>query len=453
MKSVLLLLVILLSHPALACGLSQFTVDPPRPTTSDRVELRISGGCPDGCTPYAPHVTIDGTHIAIRLEQAPGCILIPVAWGERVVLGKLPAGTYEVTVATPRDGYGTHTFTVTEPAFEVIPRLGWAGTEVLLVQPHLAACDTNDCPLPAVTFGGVPALSVRRSVIANTLIAVAPNHVPGRVDVTIRKASGETFTAVQAFRYPGPQEDIVAEYERVLFPSVLGGSGAHGSLWQSRNIVRNNGPISVWTYPQFPLGDIVIGTPPAVPLEAGQRAQMAIEDRDGGAMLFVPRGLTPRLSYASHITDLSRRADDAGTEIRVVHEQDTAGRLNILDVPFEPRFRRMLRIYDIDAVEGRDVLISITAAGGTHVAALNVNLSGAIVCGTVPCFPSRPTFAAVNLDAIPALQGVAVADIQVRARTNQARLWAFVTVTNNETQQVTTYSPQQPSLDVDPWPY
>jgi hypothetical protein len=300
-------------------------------------------------------------------------------------------------------------------------------------------CFGLPCTPPAVTFGGVPA----RSVVVEpdgSIVAVTPQHDPGLVDVAVTDRD-VTTTASSAYLFPTSDADLTSESERVLFLSVFAGPGAHGSDWTSDNFVRNDSPIQVRTIPPLVTDSVcTLGCAPR-DQEPGEEARLPHFSRDGGMFLFVPRGVESLFSYSSHIVDRSRRQTDAGTEMHVVHESEGGPSLTLLNVPLAAESRQTLRIFDLDAVE-RPVLVEVRLQGGSQLVTLFPTLANRIVCVTTPCYPEHPTFTTINLDGLASLQDAGTATIVIRSRTNEARLWAYVSVTHNDTQHVTTVTPQ-----------
>lgn len=422
MNALLLSIVLLTTPPAPACPVELVTVEPERPTSNDEVELHFGGNCPNGCFVSPPFVTADGNRIEISLESA-ACVLTPAPWGKRVRLGRLPAGTYEVRIVIGRVEAARHTITVRSAPFIIMPAFGNPGTQVAVHIPNPGSCQ-DPCPEFRVTFGGIKG-EVTAFVDSGTrAIVTVPPHAPGRVDVAVTNYSNETVTIPGGFLYPEPFADLSAEYERVILPAVFSGPGAHGSRWTSENVVLSRASVAM---PSLPV---------AVP--AGGRVSIPPQGRDGGLLFFMLRGFAPYMYFASHVRDLSRNETDAGAELPIVRARDTSNYLHILDVPVNATSRRLLRVYDFDALDGRTVNVYITPALGGTPHTRYLALRDRIVCVTTPCYPDRPTWAALPLDDLPP----GVYDLEIQGIPDDARLWAFVTVTNNETQHVTTYTPQ-----------
>lgn len=135
--------------------------------------------------------------------------------------------------------------------------------------------------------------------------------------------------------------------------------------------------------------------------------------------------------------DISRSAQSAGTELPVVREDALRAHIALIDIPSEPGFRHSLRIYDV-----------------THGAAVRVRIfpfqgDQALVDQNVMLLqPENPLTAPAQIglhgltSLFPALNGIPRLRIEIDALSLTQRLWGFVSITNNETQEFTTVTPQ-----------
>ena len=122
----------------------------------------------------------------------------------------------------------------------------------------------------------------------------------------------------------------------------------------------------------------------------------------------------------------------------MITPRETSWDLSILDIPADDRFRRTLRLYDIDGAE-RNVTILVRPMGSA--AAAEVTAADLTTgCTTAAC--DAPAYAVVDLDPLVKKLGATRVRVQVVSRLHDARLWAMVTTTNNDTQHVTAYTPQ-----------
>ena len=410
-------------------------VEPAAPREGDEIEILVGGNWGGALSgPSNPVLRLNGSTIAIDLTGPPsGPISVDAVWAERVHVGRLQAGTYNVIVRINGDEETTrHTFTVEEQPFSVVPAFGSENTQVLIEDAALL-CTTENCL--SVKFGAQPATDVAFTPDGD-IIATAPAGT-GTVDVTVT-AGTSTLVLNDGFRYGTGFED---DYERVLFPVTLAGRGNHGSEWHSEIIVRNDGPVFADTVPVFWQDPDVVVIPIPMAIPPGERGGFPERETDGGAFLNVPRGLEKWLSYSSHAVDLSRGDVDLGTEIPVVHAEDTSHTIRIVNVPVDSRYRATLRIYDFDLQNGRQVDVQAVRQNGSTVSLGSATLNGVPVCPAAPCIADRPAFAIMSLSGIAALQNAQRVDLILRS-SREARIWAFVSVTNNDTQHVTVYTPQ-----------
>jgi hypothetical protein len=442
MKKFILLLLLALAPFAVAqdCTVDTLAIEPSPVTdrTTD-AELLVRGTCAHANVPYAPVVLIrEDNVIVIEFHRAAGGLAVPAPWGERVRLPMLAAGTYEIELTTdPFRGQllGSTTLQVLPQEFTVTPSFGSEGTEVMITGLGTAPECQGVCPPAEVFFGNVKARNMRFGPRGELIVTVPPNT--GSVPVRIQQGNG-TVTAGNAFRYGPPFE---GDMERVLFPVNLAVRGAFGSDWTTDLAVRNDGPITIDTRPHFYARPDTPVLPIPGPIVAGGKGYFPFVMRDGGQFLYTPRRLEKFLSYASHVVDRSRSDIDLGTEVPVVRDEDAADVIKLLEVPVDARYRAKLRVYNLDQNGVVGVILRDPVDGRTVQRA--VELTGYEVCANPPCFSERAAFGVLDLDSIPELRtmqnGV---DVTIKSPTRDARLWGFVTVTNNETQHVTVYTPQ-----------
>jgi hypothetical protein len=431
-KNLLILVLFCLSLPLFA--LTNVVVHPSAPRGGEDVEVVVGGTWPGALAgPSRPVVSIDGRTITIDLTGPPsGPISVDAPWAERVDIGPLSTGTYTIIVRINGIEDARQTLLVDDGTLLVAPRFGGEFTRVYIDAP-LTFCGTPGCL--QVLFGSRPATDVQWTPDGGVM-ATAPAGT-GTVDVTVR-SDDKTLVLRNGFRYGAGFED---DYERVLFPVTLAGRGANGSDWRSEIIVRNDGPVYVDTLPLFYNDPDVVVLPIPSAIEPGGRAFYPERETDGGAFMHVPQGLESWLSYSSHAIDRSRSDADLGTEIPVVRADDTAHAIRIVNVPMDGRYRATLRIYDFDLENGRHVDVMAILPNGT-TRFVSATLTGVPVCPAAPCIADRPAFAAINLSGVPDLRTAGNIDLVISTGLHDARLWAFVSVTNNETQHVTVFTPQ-----------
>lgn len=149
------------------------------------------------------------------------------------------------------------------------------------------------------------------------------------------------------------------------------------------------------------------------------------------------------VAYQLRVADISRNALSAGTEIPVVRERDfLTSRTNLLSVPVEPRFRLILRLYEMN-LQTADFAVSVyDQATGTLLRTRNVTIASAT---PQPYRRFVPTYGEIaDLAEIASQSPLAPSrlHISIEPLTPGSAFWGFVSVTNNETQEFTVITPQ-----------
>jgi hypothetical protein len=228
---------------------------------------------------------------------------------------------------------------------------------------------------------------------------------------------------------------------RVLIPVAVGPSpGAFGSLWVSEFWARNDASSSR----SFDADEFCVtlcAPKTLVPTETRQVPFSPQPAGDPGLIAYV-EGLPGDVTFNLRVRDLSRQAETWGTELPVIHEGDLlTGEKSLLNVPVESRFRQTLRIYSLDGTEARFRLrafaLSTNETLGTAGIVLRAPTPG-------PQLPYKPSYAQLGdiVPLFPRTSGLGTVGLQLTPLTPAVRYWAFLSITNNETQHVTTITPQ-----------
>jgi hypothetical protein len=337
---------------------------------------------------------------------------------------------------------GTSHLSVTDASqpFDVFPSVAetTGGGQVQIVvdidaplcAPGAAACTEVE----AVAVGGKNA----QFTVANerTINVSVPPHAAGPAAVALKLQGLDTMTFT-AFRYfdPSAAPDPAA-FDRVLFPVLFSGPGAFGSLWQTDAVIEN---VSTGVVGEWRTITLANDCPPAAPcpgpVQPRATGYVSAASRERGLLYFPERRHEGLLRYGLHVRDTSRSAQDLGTEIPVITPRQTTFDLSLLDIPADTRYRRTLRIYDIDGIE-RSVQVSVMPMGPLAIAeTFGVALTTG--CATAVC--DAPAYATINLDPVVAKISAQRVRVRVSSPQHDARLFAVVTVTNNDTQHVTAY--------------
>lgn len=305
-------------------------------------------------------------------------------------------------------------------------------------------CDFAPCPDPQVWFGTTRAEVT--SISSDQLVVRAPAHRIGNVDVSVVRNDGETATARGAFTYLGARAK-----ESVLLPLVMNSvGGGYGSRWSTSLIFVNR------TSERVTIDPIHVTVPPQGEVRDPEQLGSLPSERSPGRVIDLPRDLRDR--FTIRLSGRESSGSSAGFEIPVVHEHDCrVDALHLANVPIASGFRNTLRLYLIEVNGNRGVEMSFLveffdpANRGAAIASTHLT--------TRPTRPNNPnaglfvypaTAEIINLvTAHPELTGLAEVDIVVSPLSllpvvppPAPLFWAFVSTTNNATQEVTLVTPE-----------
>lgn len=156
-----------------------------------------------------------------------------------------------------------------------------------------------------------------------------------------------------------------------------------------------------------------------------------------GRFLYVGTETLNTLSMNLRVYDVNRDEQNFGTEIPIVRESDFAtNRIDFVGVPTDPRFRNTLRIYS--PFPG-NVLVTV----GNHPSVLVALKGGISFGGSLDLFnPAYAMFTNFPVGSAPVRVTVEKDPSIISLLPIEVPLWAFITVTNNDTQVITTITPQ-----------
>jgi hypothetical protein len=414
----LLLLSLLLASLALADEGGVHVV-PFGPTTATPVDVHI----PLDCFPEGHTVDRAGNVIKITLLD-PSCPpVLPIQQIYNVRLPELLApGEYRVEVFVEgQDGVlGSTEFVVrnADPRpFEVHPFAVPASGGNLRLRINSIDCGTP-CEGVTIEVDGVPATNLAGSS-DHAVWFTPPPHAPGPANVRVAIGSEVVLLPAAIYYYDRPERSV---FERVLFPVLFSANGANGSRWVSEAALSNPRPWFVQN-----------GGAAFSRLAPGEIAR-AGDGWPRGVVLHAPRPEAPMLAGALRVRDVSRQAHGFGTQIPVVREDDFThgGEITLLNVPLDPRYRVKLRLYALDPMVVQP--FGLVTLRDTQTKAVKLGRGFQLAR---PASADEPWYA--ELDLPPGAAGERV-NVFVEFPLD-ATAWAFATVTNNETQQVTTVTP------------
>jgi hypothetical protein len=243
-----------------------------------------------------------------------------------------------------------------------------------------------------------------------------------------------------------------ASYERILLPLVsrdvpgVGDSVWTTEIWAMREdsfvliIGQNADP------PSCGDGCTPLPTPPPPERVLYRfRPYTTAAGETPGQFVYVLRDRAERAHFSIRVRDTSRNATSAGVEVSIARENDFSSRpLHFLNVPQEPgRYRSMLRIYSADPElpASAEVQLWPPFDNRAPLMTFTVNLIAMqkFITRENMTFALRPAVAEVALPILPTNDDRF--RIEVRPLSGGTRLWGFVSVTDNTTQQVTIIAP------------
>ena len=282
----------------------------------------------------------------------------------------------------------------------------------------------------SVDFGGVFAPATR--VDDQTLVAVTPEHQAGIVAVRIFEYDIYITPPGLTFEFIGN-----ATREQYLLPVFVEPvKGAHGSefrtelrglntspnqvidIWGLEIACRFTPPICNWIEdPMVQLEPIVGG--------ADLLDYRVFQTGTPGRFIEIPREHTENVSLTLRVYDTSRSAENRGTEIPIVRTSDFRRKpFALLGVPRDPRFRNTLRLY---ATGPTTVRVSNDVDFEPHT--LTLPAGEHVFDPAYAQFTNFPT-------------GNGVMRVYIEPAANGPAVWGFISVTNNDTQHITTITPQ-----------
>ena len=223
--------------------------------------------------------------------------------------------------------------------------------------------------------------------------------------------------------------------------------GAFDSVWETTFSAYNAGAQDALYHPlriSFPTDGF-----PFFPAGAGYRVTGELGGQ-GSRIFWVERAHLQHFHFSLNFRDRSRQAQSAGIDLPVVRESEFADRITLVNVPIHANFRHSLRIYDAQPAH-RVVRVRISEFLGQNQPRTEPTSA---LAETILTLKGEPTFDDViwthaaeeaihNLTSVyPRLATVSALRIDIDPLEPGAKLWAFVAVTNNQTQEVTTVTPQ-----------
>ncbi len=230
---------------------------------------------------------------------------------------------------------------------------------------------------------------------------------------------------------------------------VLGADipGSGGALWRTEVTALLLDNMALAIRPNVCDFAQVCGSPQLplfVPFNAYGARMIGFLDGAVGQFVYVRDEFDAKLHMNVRVYDVARQEETAGSEVAIPREDDFTGSLvSIVGIPVAPQYRHTLRVYDLDARNGGQVQIRIyanqeTTPRTTFVRTLTVPAGATMLAGIDR--PSHPGVIQLELGQHLDLTGLQSLRVDVEPLDAGLRLWSFVSVTNNDTHHVTTFS-------------
>lgn len=403
------------------------TIFPAGPTTRTPVFVTA---LVQACDEPVPTVQVAGSVVKVHFDNRTFCDPPFFDFYTASIPGLLPAGEYRLEVSTNTTAATVTTFIVrnAEPqAFTAhpfaVPATQLAPIKVRLVSPE-PLCTPNSTAC-RVSVDGVEAIDERVDEEGHVWFT-APQHAPGLASVTVDNGPRAITVPNALYYFSLNAAPDISIFERILFPTLTEISGANGSLFRTEVAISNPKRWFVETYNEI-VPFVCIDYPCGNRMSPGELVKFSGGDYPRGVILLTPRDAAPELAFSLRARDVSRQAEGYGTEIPVVRESEmyVSRPIALLGVPVSSGYRAKLRIYSFSPG-----YVSVSVQNDTGVV---VELDR--TCSGKSC-ASTPWYAEYDLP--PGTRPRV--NIFVDAGIGPA--WAFITVTNNNTQQITTITPQ-----------
>jgi len=316
-------------------------------------------------------------------------------------------------------------FTVSQPV--TITGAGWT---CQMHTPAVASCRRSflsagsSAPLEARLT--TPSFPIEMSVLAR-LFAAQP-HVEGN------PSNDEVWHTI----FVGS----ASNWRRILLPiTATDIPGANGSLWKTeiRGVIES---LDAVMEPSGcgPIEDPC--SPPPLNRMFDVRDEDLIISDFGAQFLYVLSGDASKLKISTRVYDASKADETAGAFIPTARDEDfSVEGFSLIGIPVAPTFRSTLRIYDY-AGTGGDVAFAIYGDDASEPFHRGVaSLHGSEVKVTTALLPAHPAIAQLDLSALVPAGPYSRLRVIVQPLEQDAKVWGFVSITNNQTSHVTIVSP------------
>lgn len=233
------------------------------------------------------------------------------------------------------------------------------------------------------------------------------------------------------------------DYERILLPILIKPfDGAFGTSWRvdAQMLIDSEGRVDM-----FPLVDCVFCIE-RMPRGSAFQPPLFFQqpNHPPGSLLYVERSVADDVRISVRLRETTR-GSASGLEMPVVREGEFfTDTIHLLDIPIRPGWRVTLRIYDLEARGGAAARIRFFSSAET-TAALSLEAPFVLSPANNPNFALNVTPAYIQVSGVeenfPQLTGLDRIRIEIDPLTPGLTLWAFVSITDDLTQQVSLITP------------
>ena len=246
-------------------------------------------------------------------------------------------------------------------------------------------------------------------------------------------------------------------FERVLLPVIANEpiDGDHGTRWQTTVTLTN---ASATPHPVlFFLAPAMVFSLPQLPTQIVQpnftySPQIFLVPGSHAALIYIERTYVDDFQVELRVRDVSQTDSHWGTALPVVRDRNFRdATLTLSDIPVSPNFRSRLRVYGVDLVAPVNVRIALWGIPNRDADSVSSDeFLGEVDSSLLP--PELPqvgisnpfspsTLEVANVERILPVKGYTRLRVDITPRVPGTRIWAFATVTSNQTQQISVIEP------------
>ena len=269
--------------------------------------------------------------------------------------------------------------------------------------------------------------------------------------VLLRQAVGVWVAFAVFHASSAVAQEAGVDYTRVLLPVVSPAPtpGLNGSAWVTMLSILNNNDVPVSVYPYrytdtFCTGCGVPRMPPGITFSPDVGSDST---QQHGGFLFVDSRFINSIQITLRAHDLSRDATSFGTLLPIVRAASFRhDRISLTNLPATSTFRFTIRVYSLGSLTSASARIRVYGLHPEQKLAQipDAKLGEVTLALTPPASPAsfRPAYLELfGVDSFAPTQNFDFIRVDVEPLESGVLLWAFASVTNNTTQQVTIIEP------------